>query len=224
VGFRLKIDFDKQLIFGVNRRKMKDNNSQKFFGIVISKELLANRELSLADKVVYSYVASFKNFCVESNHNIADKIGVSTSTVAHSISKLEGAGFIFVEKMNGNNSARRLYAVADKPNRLAYLKQKKRKMACGKPVENFEPIVQNLHEVVQNLHYSQQGGVVQNLHTKNKRIKKNKGKSDDFRGATSPPKAVKEAFGGRLVKDHDDPEFERKFYERNTIRLMGASS
>lgn len=202
---------------------MKGNNSQKFFGIVISKDLLANRELSLADKVVYSYIASFKNFCIESNHNIADKIGVSTSTVAHSISKLEGADFIFVEKLNGNNSARRLYAVANKPNRLAYLKQKTRKMACGKPVENFGTIVQTLHEVVQNLHYSQQGGVVQNLHTKNKRIKKNKGKSGNFRGAASPPKAVAEAFGGRIAKKREDPEFERKFYERNTIRVIGAS-
>lgn len=198
---------------------MKESTGQKFFGIVISKELLANRELSLADKVIYSYVASFKNFCVESNHNIADKIGVSTSTVAHSISKLEGAGFIFVEKMNGNNSARRLYAVADKPNRLAYLKQKNRKMACGKPVENFEPIVQNLHEVVQNLHYSQQGGVVQNLHTKNKRIKKNKAKTDNFRGAESPPKATWEAFGGLSRPDRKSKDFEQQFYRWNTIRL-----
>lgn len=198
---------------------MKESTGQKFFGIVITKELLANRELSLADKVVYSYVASFKNFCVESNHNIADKIGVSTSTVAHSISKLEEAGFIFVEKVNGNNSARRLYAVADKPNRLEYLKQKNRKMACGKPVENFEPIVQNLHEVVQNLHYSQQGGVVQNLHTKNKRIKKNKGKSDYFRGAECPPKALCGAFGGLGRPSRKSQHFEQEFYERNTIRL-----
>jgi predicted transcriptional regulator len=198
---------------------MKESTGQKFFGIVIPKELLANRELGLADKVVYSYVASFKNFCVESNHNIADKIGVSISTVAHSIPRLEGAGFIFVEKMNGNNLARRLYAVADKPNRLTYLKQKNRKMPCGKPVENFESIVQNLHEVVQNLHYSQQGGVVQNLHTKNKRIKKNKAKNANFRGAERPPKAMLEAFGGRPRRSRNSDNFEQEFYERNTIRL-----
>lgn len=198
---------------------MKESTGQKFFGIVISKELLANRELSLADKVVYSYVASFKNFCVESNHNIADKIGVSTSTVAHSISKLEGVGFIYVEKMNGNNSARRLYAVADKPNRLAYLKQKNRKMACGKLVENSEGVVQNLHDFVQNLHYSQQGGVVQNLHTKNKRIKKNKAKIDNFRGAESPPKAMCGAFGGLSRPDRKSKDFEQQFYRWNTIRL-----
>lgn len=196
---------------------MNEKISQRgFFGIIIPKEVLEDKTLSLADKVIYGYFSSFSKCCYEANHKIADKLGISASSVAHSISRLVSGGYIFVDK-KGN--ARKIYAVFGSPNKLAYLQKKYATRACGKPVENSKRRVQILHDGVQNLQTKITGvGSAKFAHIEY-RIKKNKGKIDKFCGAECPPKALCGAFGGRPKRSSDPDEFEQEFYKRNTIKL-----
>lgn len=198
---------------------MKDNEGQKFFGIVISKELLENSELKLMDKVIYSYIASYKNFCYESNGAIADKLGVSSSSVSHSIQRLAELGLVFVGRVNGNDSRRKLYPVFGKPNKLAYLRKKHGSKACGKPVENFEGGSQNLLTTSQNLRTSKTGVRLAKFATIEYRIKRIKQKPAKIGGAERPSKAWLGAFDGLARPARDAQDYERQFYERNTIRL-----
>lgn len=198
---------------------MKESTGQKFFGIVITKELLANRELNLTDKVIYGYISSYKNCCYESNTAIADKLGVSLSSVSHGVSRLAKRGAIFIHKVNGDDSRRRIYPVFGKPNKLALLRKKYANFTCGKLVENSDGGRQNLHDVEQNLPTLKTGVRSAKFADKEYRIKKNKAKSDYFRGAECPPKALCGAFGGLGRPSRKSQHFEQEFYERNTIRL-----
>lgn len=198
---------------------MKESTGQKFFGIVIQKELLANRELNLIDKVIYGYISSYKNCCYESNSAIADKLGISSSSVSHSLSKMAKQGMIFVYHERDDNSKRRIYPVFGEPNKLALLRKKYTKSTCGKLVENSEGVLQNLLDVEQNLRTSTTGVSLAKFANKEYRIKKNKAKIDNFRGAESPPKAMCGAFGGLGHPDRESEDFEQQFYRWNTIRL-----
>lgn len=198
---------------------MKDNDVQRFFGIVITKELLENRELKLMEKVIYSYIASYKNCCYESNSVIADKLGVSASGVSHAIQRMSALGMLFIDRANGNDARRKLYPVFGKPNKLAYLRKKQASKGCGKPVENFEGGSQNLLTTSQNLHTSKTGARLAKFATIEYRIKRIKQKTDNFCDTESPPKALAGAFGGLGLLDRNAEDFEQEFYRRNTIRL-----
>ena len=198
---------------------MKESTGQKFFGIVISKELLANRELNLTDKVIYGYISSYKNCCYESNSTIADKLGISSSSVSHSLSKMAKKGMFFVYHERGDNSKRRIYPVFGEPNKLALLRKKYAKFTCGKLVENSEGVLQNLHDVEQNLRTSTTGVSLAKFANKEYRIKKNKAKTANFCDAESPPKAMYGAFGGLGHPNRKSEDFEQQFYRWNTIRL-----
>ena len=121
--------------------KMAQDNQRGFFGILIPKEILDDQELSIAEKFIYGYIASFTRCCFESNEAIATKLGISESTIKHAIPKLVEKGYFYVEKLNNNNNARRIYSILDNPKKLAYLAKK----GLFKPVENPQSVVQNLH-------------------------------------------------------------------------------
>lgn len=196
---------------------MNDNSAQRFFGIVIPKEILENRELRIPDKMIYGYIASYKKCCIETNHIIADKLCISTSAVAHGLARLEEARLIFVEKVNCDNSKRRIYALLNKPGLANYLEQKDLWKTCGK-VGGYR--AQYARRRAQYA-LDKTGNVVHNMHIKNKRIKKNKAKSDNFRESESPPKAMVEAFGGLARPGQKSENFEEEFYRRNTM-VLGA--
>ena len=201
---------------------MNDNAAQKFFGIVIPKEILENRELRLPDKMIYGYIASYKNYCAEANHAIADKIGISTSSVAHGLARLEQAGLVFIEKINGDNSKRRVYGLVNKPETVAYLKRKGLWKTCGKLDGcNAQYARLNAPRARSRAQYASEktGNVVHNMHIKNKRIKKNIEKSENFDDTESPPNSFGMAFGGLADIDRDAEDFEEEFYKRNTIVL-----
>lgn len=203
---------------------MNDNSAQKFFGIVIPKEVLDNKEVRLPDKMIYGYIASYKNYCAEPNHAIADKIGISTSSVAHGLARLEQAGLIFIEKVNGDNSKRRIYGLVNKPGTAEYLRQKNLWKTCGK-LEGYRAQYarRNAPRARLRAQYAldKTGNVMHNMHIKNKRIKKNIDEPDDFDESESPPKARKGAFVGLTIADRDAGNFEEEFYRRNTM-VIGA--
>lgn len=197
---------------------MEENNQRGFFGIIISKEILEDDDLSIAEKFIYGYIASFSRCCFESNEKIASKLGISESTVKHAIPKLAEKKYLFVEKTNNNNNARRIYSVMDNPKKLAYLAKK----GMFKPVENSQPVVQNMHDVVQNMHNNITGVRSAKFAHIDIEENKNKVKIEQKPNYKAPAGSAGSGPAGRLpIRDSftNDEEFERNFYERNTIRL-----
>ena len=196
---------------------MEDQNQRGFFGIIIPKEILDDKELNVAEKFVYGYIASFPKCCFESNERIAEKIGVSESTVRHAIPKLAEKGYFFIEKVNNSNNSRRVYAILDNPKKLAYLSKK----GLLKVVENFKPVVQNMHDVVQNMHYDKTGVRSAKFAHKDKEENKNKVETEQKPNETAGSAGNKPAGSLRLKRDDFDneEEFEKAFYNRNTICL-----
>lgn len=194
---------------------MENTNQRGFFGIIISKEILDDTDLSIAEKFIYGYIASFNRCCFESNERIAEKLGISESTVKHAIPKLAEKKYLFVEKANNSNNARRIYSVLDNPKKLAYLARK----GMFKPVENSQPVVQNMHNVVQNMHNDLTGVRSAKFAHIDKEENKNKVKVEQ-----KPNKSAGLAGSGPASRFdrsdcESDEEFERRFYERNTIHL-----
>ena len=95
-----------------------------FFGIIIPAEILDSTELSVGEKFVYGFIASFSKACFLSNDAIASRLGVSEHTVSRAIKTLADMEYIYVEFVNNNSAARRIYAVFDNPKKLKYLASK----------------------------------------------------------------------------------------------------
>ena len=204
---------------------MAQDNQRGFFGILIPKEILDDQELSIAEKFIYGYIASFTRCCFESNEAIAAKLGISESTIKHAIPKLVEKGYFYVEKLNNNNNARRIYSILDNPKKVAYLVKK----GLFNPVENSQGVVQNLHDesdgVVQNLH-----DVVQNMHYEETGVRsakfahidieENKNKVNSTEKSAVP--AVEKPDCRLNIRRADfgsDAEYEKAFYARNTFCL-----
>ena len=186
---------------------MAQDNQRGFFGIIIPREILDDEELSIAEKFIYGYVASFSRCCFESNEAIGDKLGLSESTVHHAIPKLVNKGYFYVEKVNNSNNARRIYSVLDNPKKLAYLSRK----GMFKVVENSQPVGQNLPNVGQNLPNDLTGVRRAKFADIDKEENKNK--------VNQPAPAVEKPSRLAQVRrsDFDDPlDYEKAFYERNT--------
>lgn len=196
---------------------MEVENQRGFFGIIITKEILEDNELSVAEKFIYGYIASFTRCCFESNEKIASKLGISESTIKHAIPKLVQKGYLFVEKVNNSNNARRIYSVLDNPKKLAYLARK----GLFKPVENSTPVVQNMHNVVQNMHNDKTG--VRSAKFAHIDIEENKNKVETEQKQNTPADVAGGGPASRLTikrSDFDNEnEFENEFYKRNTICL-----
>ena len=154
----------------------------------------------------------------ETNERIAEKLGVSESTVKHAIPKLAEKKYLFVEKMNNSNNSRRIYSVLDNPKKLAYLVRK----GMFEPVENSETVVQNMHDVVQNMHnditgvHSAKFAHIDKEEIKNKVENEQKPNDTSAGLAGSGPASRLNIKRDNYVSDYD---YEKDFYERNTIHL-----
>lgn len=95
-----------------------------FFGIIIPSEIVDSKELSVGEKFVYGFIASFNKACFMSNEAISERTGVSVHTVSRAINNLVKMGYLFVEFANGNSAKRRIYSVFDNPKKLKYLASK----------------------------------------------------------------------------------------------------
>lgn len=196
---------------------MDDSNQRGFFGIIIPKEILDDKDLNITEKFIYGYIASFTRCCFESNEKIAAKLGISESTIKHAIPKLVGKGYFYVEKVNNSNNARRIYSVLDNPKKLAYLSRK----GAFKPVENSDAVVQNMHDVVQNMHYDKTGvHSAKYAHIDIEEIK-NKVETEQKPNEAAGSAGSRPAGSFRLNRDDfdNDEEFEEAFYNRNTVCL-----
>lgn len=201
---------------------MESQSQRGFFGIIIAKDILENRELSVTEKFIYGYIASFQRCCFESNEKIAARLGISESLVRHAIPKLARMGYLAVEKPNNNNRSRRIYDVFNNPKKKKYLDWKYQPKACGKHVENSEGVVQEMHDTVQNLHYKITG--VSSAKYAHIDIEENKKKVENEQKPNCPPAGLAGLWpASRLAVKRQDFEseidFEKAFYKRNTICL-----
>ena len=173
---------------------MQNKTSRGFFGITITKEILENRDLTIAEKFVLGYIASFAKCCYESNARIANKLGISASSVAHTIPSLVEKGFITVEKA-GNSSARRSIYVVENPVENS-----------GAECKICTPPVQNMHCLSAKYAFSLTG--VDSAKFAHKEKNKIKNKADNVKNCM-----IKRS---QFDNAHD---FEKAFYNRNTICL-----
>ena len=199
---------------------MENQNQRGFFGIIIPKDVLDDKDLTIGEKFIYGYIASFNKCCFESNKKIAEKLGLSESMVKHAIPKLVAKRYLYVEKINNNDGSRRVYAVLDNPKKLDYLMKKGLLKPCGKPVENSGQLVQNLHTLVQNLHTPLTGKVSAKFAHIDKEEIKNKVE------AVQKPNNPAAGFASKLLASrltrtdyNSDDDYEAAFYKRNTICL-----
>ena len=102
----------------------KIEDGRGFFGIIIPAEIVESTELTVGEKFVYGFIASFTKACFLSNEAISVRTGVSEATVSRAIGRLVRMGYLFVELVNNNNAQRRIYSVFDNPKKLAYLSRK----------------------------------------------------------------------------------------------------
>lgn len=204
---------------------MAQENQRGFFGIIISKEILDDTDLSIAEKFIFGYIASFTRCCFESNEAIATKLGVSESTISHALPKLAEKGYIYVEKVNNNNNLRHIYSVLDNPKKLAYLAKKgafgvvENSASVRQKLPNDEAGVrQNMPDVRQNMPNNLTGVRSAKFADIEKEEKKNK-VNDTEKPADS---AIKKPVCREQVKrdDYDnDLDYEKAFYDRNTVCL-----
>jgi len=207
---------------------MDEQNQRGFFGIIITKEILEDGDLSVAEKFIYGYIASFQRCCFESNEKIAQKLGLSESAVAHTIPKLAGKGYLFVEK-SGKSTTRRIYSVYDNPKKLKYLAKKGMFNDENEVVENSQNRVQNMHSSMQNMHsrvqnmHSQITGVVSakyaDIEKEQKRIKSETEQKPNESSAGLAGNLPASRLDLKRKDFETEDEYERAFYQRNTICL-----
>lgn len=137
-----------------------------FFGIIIPAEIVDSAELTVSEKFIFGFIASFQKACFLSNETISVRTGVSERAVSRAISNLEKMGYLFVEFAGNNSAKRRIYSVFDNPKKLAYLAKKGMFGRESKPVENSnEPVekeVSQIGEGRQNGEGGRQNGEPQN--------------------------------------------------------------
>ena len=93
--------------------------------VVMPIEILQNSNLTSSEKILYCYLSLFKKgVCFQSNDKLAEMTGLDDSTVKRGLRKLSELQYVFIEFVNNNPAARRIYVVMDNPNKLAYLSRK----------------------------------------------------------------------------------------------------
>ncbi len=145
---------------------MSQNNQRDFFGVIIPVKILGNNELSISEKFVYSYVASYGKFCADSNAKIASRLGISPKTVTRSLARLQQLNYIQFVYANNNNASRKIYDIYGKSPKKSFLglknKSKNRGVRSSFP-QSFAQLLCNANEYGQNV---QTYG--QNVHTNNR--------------------------------------------------------
>lgn len=88
-------------------------------------EIFSSKELTANEKILYGYLSIFKKqCCFQSNEKLAETLGVSVPSITRGLKHLEELGYVFVELVNGNSAARRIYTIFDNPKKLKYLASK----------------------------------------------------------------------------------------------------
>ena len=74
--------------------------------LLIPREILQDKRLNLAQRMVFAYVSSFENgygCCIQSNDGISEKINIPPYTISRAISYLSQIGYVDVDNPMGRN-------------------------------------------------------------------------------------------------------------------------
>lgn len=101
---------------------IKEDNSTGISYVIMPMEVLKDDNLTPSEKILYCYLTLFKKqCCFQSNAGISSFTGLDESTVKRGLKKLAELKYIFVEFVNNNSAARRIYVIMDNPKKLEYL-------------------------------------------------------------------------------------------------------
>lgn len=101
---------------------MKNEMGQGIQYVVMPLEILQNGDLTPSEKILYCYLTLFKKgVCFQINSRIEKMTGLQEKTISRGLKKLAELGYIYIEYVNGNSAARRIYTILDNPKKLAYL-------------------------------------------------------------------------------------------------------
>ena len=90
--------------------------------VVMPIDILQDKNLTSSEKILYCYLSLFKKgVCFQSNEKLAEMTGLDESTIKRGLKKLAEMAYIFIEYVNNNSAARRIYTILDNPKKLAYL-------------------------------------------------------------------------------------------------------
>jgi len=104
---------------------MKNEKDMGITYVVMPVELLQNKDLTPAEKILYCYLTVFKKqCCFQSNDAISEATGIEVRSIQRGLKKLAELGYIFIEFVNNNSALRRIYTVIDNPKKLEYLAKK----------------------------------------------------------------------------------------------------
>lgn len=194
-----------------------DEKGISFVNIPI--EIFSNKELTANEKILYGYLSIFKKqCCFQSNDSIAAALGISENTVSSGIKHLTDLGYVFVEFLNGNSAARRVYIVFDNPKKLKYLIGKGYLKSFPQVPKNWEG-PKNCAGVPKNWEGQNRGEVPKNW--EHRIINNNKNIVEAPALAKKEPSRASNKEKPLLISKSglDDAEYERQFYERNTITI-----
>ena len=114
----------------------KEDNSTGISYVIMPMEVLKDENLTPSEKILYCYLTLFKKqCCFQSNAGISSLTGLDESTIKRGLKKLAELKYIFVEFVNNNSAARRIYVIMDNPKKLAYLAKKGAFAEEDKPVQ-----------------------------------------------------------------------------------------
>jgi hypothetical protein len=118
--------------------KMKNENGEMGISFVVMPiEILQNKELTASEKILYCYLLLFKKgVCYQSNEKLAEITGLDVSTIKRGLKKLSELQYVFIEFINNNSAARRIYIIYENPKKLVHLMKKGLlKAPADKPAE-----------------------------------------------------------------------------------------
>lgn len=192
-----------------------DNVGISFVNIPI--EIFSNTELTANEKILYGYLSIFKKqCCFQSNEALAKALGISEPTVTNALKHLSDLEYIFIEFVNNNSAKRRIYVVFDNPKKLKYLVSKGYLKSFPQGNKSYEG---NKNYEEGNKNYEPQNRGEGNKNYDHKIIKYNKKIGEDLDSAIEKPNQTSEHFGLVIDKSLNDTEYEKQFYERNTVRI-----
>lgn len=158
-------------------------------------EIFSSKELTANEKILYGYLSIFKKqCCFQSNEKLSEMLGVSVPTITNALKHLQELEYIFIELVNNNNAARRIYVIFDNPKKLKYLISKG---FLGSNKNYESPIESNKNYEKSHKNYESHNRGESHKNYEYKIIKENKKIEDSALADNGPSRTSNNKFLGR---------------------------
>ena len=164
---------------------MNDNQEQGFTGVWTPAHVAQDKDLTISERFIYGYIASFSKACFRSNEAIAEDLNISIPTISSAVKKLVEKGYIYVQYVNNNHAKRRIYSLLDDPKKVDYINELK---GVNKNHEPSEEVNKNFNEVNKNHEPHNRGEVNKNHEHRIKENNNRKSTADLAKADETPAK------------------------------------